>query len=129
MAVKKENMAVVSELLRLNFDTAIPKNNGVTVLGIAALSRNLDLFTLLVDAGADPHYTSKQGIGALYLAVKGKATSIIDYLIRHKVPCYNQETEKRDNSPIFFAVKMNNLEALEAFIDVGPDEMNSYVNS
>ena len=63
------------------------------------------------------------------MAVKGKATSIIDYMIRLKVPCYNQEVEKRDNSPIFFAIKVNNMEALETFIDVGPEEMNFYINS
>ena len=59
MAVKGQNMAVVSELLRLNFDSQISKNNGVTALGIAALGGKLDLFTLLVDSGADPHYTSR----------------------------------------------------------------------
>ena len=52
-------MAVVSELLRLNYDTQIAKNNGVTALGIAALIGKLDIFTLLVDAGADPHFTNR----------------------------------------------------------------------
>ena len=52
-------MAVVSELLRLNYDTQIAKSNGVTALGIAAISGKLDMFTLLVDSGADPHFTNR----------------------------------------------------------------------
>ena len=89
MAVKSDNAEVVKELLRLNYDVAIPKNNGVTALGIAALSNNLNLFTLLIGAGSDPEYTNRQGIGALFLAIKGKAISIIEYLIRLKAPIYN----------------------------------------
>ena len=89
MAVKSNNTEVVKELLRMNYDLAIPKNNGVTALGIAALSHNLNLFTLLIGAGAEPNYTNRQGIGALFLAIKGKSISVIEYLIRLKVPIYN----------------------------------------
>ena len=43
----------------MNYELNQPKNNGVTALGIAALGGKLDLFTLLVDSGADPHYTNR----------------------------------------------------------------------
>ena len=59
MAVKRDNLEVVNELLRLSYDLKIPKNNGVTALGIAALSNKLNLCTLLVDAGADPAFTNR----------------------------------------------------------------------
>ena len=50
-----------------------PKNNGVTAIGIAAIVNNQRIFTMLLDAGADPGYVNEKGIGALYLAIKGKA--------------------------------------------------------
>ena len=59
MAVKRDNMEVINELLRLNYDLQIPKNNGVTALGIAALSNKPNVFNMLVDAGADPGFTNR----------------------------------------------------------------------
>ena len=59
MAVKRDNVEVIKELLRLNYDLQIPKHNGVTVLGIAALSNKLNLFSMLIDAGADPAFTNR----------------------------------------------------------------------
>ena len=129
MAVKRDNMEVTKELLRLNYDLQMPKNNGVTALGIAALSNKLEMFSMLIDAGADPAHSNSQGIGALYLAIKGKSTNIIEALIRLKVPIFNNEAQKADNSPIFYAIKAKYMEALEIFADLGTQQMNFYINS
>ena len=37
MAVKRQNYAILIELVKIKFDVQWPKNNGVTALGIAAL--------------------------------------------------------------------------------------------
>ena len=60
----------------MQYDLDRPKNNGVTALGIAALGNQARFFTILLDNGADPHYVNDRGIGALYLAIKGKSKVI-----------------------------------------------------
>ena len=65
-----------------------PKNNGVTALGIAALLADQRAFSVLMDAGADPAFTSRAGIGPLYLAIKGKSLGIIESLMKVPVPIY-----------------------------------------
>ena len=77
MAVKKQNYDVIKELLAMKFDVQWPKNNGVTALGIAALAGDMRAFHMLIDGGADPAFTNRQGIGVLYLAIKGKSLPII----------------------------------------------------
>jgi len=53
----------------------------------------------------------------MYLAVKGNKVDSIRFLLARRVPIYNSEPDKVDNSPIFLAIRMNNLNALEIFCD------------
>lgn len=77
MAVKRDAYPVFQALLQMDYDTNVPKNNGVTALGIAALANQKKLFVSLLDAGADPHFVNEKGIGALYLAIKGKSKVLV----------------------------------------------------
>jgi len=81
MAIKRENKLVFKALIDSNYDLNYPKNNGVTALGIAALADHKRFFVELLDAGADPHWVNEKGIGALYLAIKGKSRVLIQYLV------------------------------------------------
>ena len=87
-------------------------------MGIAALIGDQRAFNILLDAGADPNFTSKAGISPLYLAIKGNNIGIVEILIKVPVPIYiSSDPEKVDNSPVFFAVKTSNTEVLEVFMD------------
>ena len=121
MAVKKQNYRVIKELIAMKFDVQWPKNNGVTALGIAALAGDLRAFHMLISGGADPCYTNRQGIGALYLAIKGKAQDVVQFLVKVPVPIYNKDPLKLDNSAVFFAVKVSNIDAMEIFVDISGD--------
>jgi len=57
------------------------KTNGISALGIAALKGDIRLCKMLVEAGADVNVTSKNGIGALYMALKGSQEACAKYLI------------------------------------------------
>ena len=124
MAVKRGNNAVVSTLIDQAYDLNIPKKNGVTALGIAALADNKDAFVALLDGGADPFYVNDKGIGALYLAIKGKARVLAQYLVNMQVPIHYSEPQYQDSSPVFYAVRMNYREALEIMADRGIDQLN-----
>lgn len=54
----------------------------------------------------------------MYLAVKGNKTESIRFLLGRRVPIYNIQPDKTDNSPILFAIRQSNLNALEIFCDV-----------
>ena len=45
------------------------------------------------------------------------------------MPIYLTEAPKTDNSPVFYAVKAKNMDALEVFADLGTQEMNFFVNT
>jgi ankyrin repeat protein len=57
-------------LLDIHYPLDYTKNNGVTAVGIAAHKGSIELLDMLYRAGADINFTSKSGIGALFLAVK-----------------------------------------------------------
>ena len=71
----------------------------------------------LINAGADPQFLNKQGIGALYLALKGDKFDSTKFLVNKRVPIYNDDPSCVDNSPVFMAVKQNRTKALELFCD------------
>ena len=71
MAVKRKNLPVIKTLLAMRYPLDYAKNNGVTAVGIAAYKGLLNILEELIDAGADIFQTSKNGIGPLYMAIKG----------------------------------------------------------
>ena len=81
MAVKRDNRAVLDALIKMEYDLNKPKNNGVTALGIAALAGQELFFSILMDNGANPGYVNERGIGALYLAIKGKSKLLTQLLV------------------------------------------------
>ena len=53
IAVKKSNMKVFDELLKIKFPLNQAKNNGITETGIASFKGNLNVLKRLAAAGAD----------------------------------------------------------------------------
>ena len=130
MAVKHDNFEMARELLQTaTFDPDLPKFNGVNALGIACMANNMRMVRLLDDSKADMTYTTPAGIGAMFLAIKGKAKQALEFLIAKKVPIYYETPAKMDNSPLFYAFKTKFMPALELFCDLGVENLNFYINS
>ncbi|CDW84797.1 ankyrin [Stylonychia lemnae] len=96
IAVKKNNLNIVLELLKIQYPLDHVKNNGITAAGIAAYKGHIKLLDLLTQAGADITLSSK-------------------------VPVYYNDPVKTDSSPVFFAIKCGNLKILEMMLDTGFD--------
>jgi len=71
MAVKRNAVEVVDELIKTKFPLDAQKNNGITAVGIAAYRGNTAMLQRLVTGGADPFIVNKNGIGSIYMALKG----------------------------------------------------------
>jgi ankyrin repeat protein len=48
IAVKRKNLEVIEELIAMEFPLDIPKDNGVTALGIAIHSKDMGMVKLLI---------------------------------------------------------------------------------
>ena len=101
----------------MKFPIDITKDNGITALGIASYRGNTTMMERLINAGADPHFLNKQGIGCLYLALKGDKLESTQFLINKRVSVYNKEPGQVDNSPVLMAVKSSRTKALELMCD------------
>jgi ankyrin repeat protein len=84
IAVKRKNLESIEELIAMDFPLDIPRDNGVTALGIAVHSGEMRMVKLLVLARADVNFVSvmpNPGMSAMYLAVKHRNDHAIDYLL------------------------------------------------
>ncbi|TNV82090.1 hypothetical protein FGO68_gene1920 [Halteria grandinella] len=113
IAVKQNSIQVVQALVQMRFPLDRQKNNGVTAIGIAALKGLIKIVQMLADAGANINVTSKNGISPLYLAIKEGHMLCIQYLITRGAQLYYNDNVRVDNSPIFQAIRMNNLKVVE----------------
>lgn len=122
LAVKLRCIEAARMLLRISsFPRDSMKHNGVTAVAIAAYNGDVTMLNELVDSGCDLNLVSSQGIGPMYLAIKGEKIDSISYLLRKKVPILNLNArgEKLDNSPLFFSIKQLNIKVLMTLCEDG----------
>lgn len=73
---------------------------------------------------SDLMFTNLQGLGPLYLAIKGKQIDSIRFLLGRHVAIHSERPEKVENSPLFYAIRQNNQQALEFFCDRNTEQLN-----
>ena len=89
ITVKLGHFEVVRELIRLkNYPVDAMKKNGVTAMGIAAFRGNIKMMELLAEK-SNLQFVNAQGVGPMYLAVKGNKVDSIRFLLARRVPIYN----------------------------------------
>lgn len=84
IAVKRQNLESVQELIAMDFPLNIPKAIGVAPLGIAVSTGNTELIRMLIKGKADINFVSTKpnaGISALSLAFKFKNYEVADILL------------------------------------------------
>lgn len=59
----------------------------------------------LLGEKSDMMFTNVQGIGPLYLAIKGNKPDSIRFLLGRHVPIHHERPEKNENSPLFYAIR------------------------
>jgi ankyrin repeat protein len=78
----------------------------MTALGIACSKKELlSIAKLLVEKGADIDWTTHDGIGAMYHAIRHDNYMAIKMLVKKGALLFYHKRAKRDNSPLFYAIK------------------------
>ena len=65
----------------------------------------------------------------MYLSVKGNQLEAVRFLLARRVPIHYERPEKVENSPIFYAIRQNNLAVIELFCDQNTEQLNYTVDS
>lgn len=128
VAVKRGNIEVINELIRIKYPLNEPKVNGITALGISAIHGKLQIMKKLVENGADVNLTSPAGISPLYLAIKARNIECIRYLFEKGAKSYLNDPIWVDFSPVFLAVTTCMVSVLEIMCDLKED-LDSYKDS
>ena len=88
-----------------------------------------EIVGLLVDNGAEIDKTSPAGIGPLYLAIKAVQLEVIEYLLSKGAQIYFSDPIRVDYSPIFIAIKTDNVKVVEALTDHADRNLDDYMDS
>ena len=80
-AAKGGNTSIINELLSLNYEINSKNSNDITPLMVAASHDKPAAYQLLIQHGADPVLTDKDGFSLLHKAAEGGSTSIIEKLL------------------------------------------------
>jgi len=106
-AITHENIANVKDILAMQtVDVNAYRDFGWTILHHACLIGNTEIIRLLLEAGANPALSNRQGISPLRLAVKSGNFEAASYLIHeHGVSCDEIRDGFQENSPILYHSK------------------------
>ena len=121
LAVKNENVKIVSELLKLNLDVNIQNSEGATALHIASKIGNLTIVNLLLKNQANINVKdSKYGESALHKAIWNGQIEIMEKLLLSGADC-NIQDDDIGWTPLHVAVYMNNLKVVQKFLQIVND--------
>ena len=90
-------------------------SKGYNALLYSAFRGNLEIFTKLVDSGADISITNSSGLNALHLASQGNYPNIIVYLVEKYGIDINAKDNK-GNTALHWAVYMNSKQSVDYLI-------------
>ena len=116
---------------KIDLDFDLEDIFGRTPLFLAIMNNKSDSMKLLVSSGADVNYIAKNGDTILHYAAFGGNTDLLYYIMfvsplrRDIINCKNLHGE----TPLFEAVKGNNIEAVKVFIMHGADANHKNENN
>jgi len=119
--VKRGHARAVQYLIQKKFPLNKVKKNGISAVGIAAHKGAFQILKLLVEAGADVNGFNEQGVGPLYLAIRSQKRECIDFLIEAGARAYVEGWELIDNSPMFYAIRQNDVATIDNLAKHGAD--------
>jgi ankyrin repeat protein len=118
-AVRNEDRAAVTALLRQKTDVNAREEDGATALAWAVLRCNREIASLLLKAGANPNLTNEQGIGPLYIAITNVSAEIVKLLLANRADA-NLAREDGE-TPLMTAARLGQIEILRLLLEGGAE--------
>jgi len=103
------------------------KNDGLTLLFNACLSRNENIVKCLVEHGADINHENKYGITPIFNACLNKNVHLVEYSIEHGADI-NKATKKNGKTPLFDACMSRNENIVKCLVEFGADINKENIN-
>jgi len=126
-AVAKNNLAILPRLIEVSHSVNEKNMYGETALIIAVKSNCLTCVKLLMNSGAIPSLTDKQGLNAVSTGIKTGNRQIVDYLLSQNIQNY---VSPMDNgyTLLMYSVAHNWLDIAKIIYATGQEEINQISN-
>ncbi|MCP5095485.1 MAG: hypothetical protein GY943_08030, partial [Chloroflexi bacterium] len=119
-AIRADDAAAVTELIALGADVnSIGKIGGVTPILVATLRNNLEIFSLLHEAGADVTITDSSGSSLLHHAANNNAVEIATILLTLDGIDMEHRRDKWEFTPLLLAAFEGNIEMVDLLVSHG----------
>ncbi|KIM03568.1 MAG: ankyrin [Sulfurovum sp. AS07-7] len=138
-AIKDDRIAVVKKLLAKNeidlsqivyfgdeYELEEPEETNILFYSIRTYA-SIEIIKLLVEAGVDIFQTTKEGVGAIDIAIKFKREDVVQLCIDSGIDI-NISKRKSKITPIILASCFNNISMVELLINNGAN-INAVDNS
>ncbi|MFN7934789.1 MAG: ankyrin repeat domain-containing protein [Bryobacteraceae bacterium] len=116
-AARNDDRAAVAALIAQKAELNARDADGTTALGWAAARSNVEIASLLLNAGADPSLTNELGIGPLMIAITNGAGEMVKLLLSKganpNVARENGET------PLMTAARLGQVETMRLLLERG----------
>ena len=118
-AVRREDLADVTDLLRGGADVNRAFSDGLTALMVASARGNAQLVAILLTAGADPLVVERQmGATALHKAAQGGNGEVVSLLLDHGA-FIDQQSPSLGNTALMDAVLQKQPDAVQVLLRRG----------
>ena len=118
-AVSAEQREITEQLLGMEADPNTINKNGDSVLLIAVKKNNNEIIQILLQAGADVNFATKNdGRTPLLQAAKGSPSKIVQFLLRRGAKV--NQASKDGTTPLMEAAENNKLENINIIMQWGP---------
>lgn len=115
----KKDWSAVKELLASGTAVDTKDERGRTILMLAAVQNNEELFDFLIAKGANPNARSLEGETPLLMAAKAGSKKMVDYLIEKGAD--PAATDNFGRTTLMYAAASGNVDLVKFFLDKGAE--------
>lgn len=128
--VKFKNNYALQELINNNADVNYSNNQGINVLHMAIIKKNISMITIIINYIKNIDKQTNKGMTALHFACSFQLPEIVKLLLTYNASTSIVEYEY-NFTPIFYAVAQNNIEIVKILVknNINPNQQDYIGNT